>query len=75
VPVARGCKNLNNETFKTGLESLGKIDLPQAPTGSFGRNKFDAQDQFQLQKLDPTWKQGSGKNQFTDVGSPVTLTK
>jgi hypothetical protein len=66
-------KNLNNESFAKGLASLGTIDLPSAPDGSFGPHKSDAQNRFQLQKLDPTWKQGSGKQQFLDVGSPVTL--
>lgn len=68
-------KNLNNDTFKKGLQSIGNIDLPTAPHASFAPGKYDGQDQFQLQKLDPTWKQGTGRNQFIDVGSPVTLTK
>ncbi len=68
-------KNLNNETFAKGLATLSHIDLPDAPDASFGPDKFDGQDRFQLQKLDPTWKQGSGKPQFVDVGPAFTLTR
>ncbi len=66
-------KDLNNETFAKGVESLGAVDLPAAPKSSFGPNKFDGQDQFQLFRIDPTWKQGSGKDQLIAIGSPITL--
>jgi ABC-type branched-subunit amino acid transport system substrate-binding protein len=65
--------NLTNDTFKSGLESLGKISLPNTPAASFGPNKDDGQDSFQLFSFDPTWKQGSGKPQYNAVGSPITL--
>ena len=63
---------LNNETFEKGVESLGEVDLG-APNTSFGPNKFDGQDEFQLFKIDPTWKEGSGKDQLIAIGSPITL--
>jgi hypothetical protein len=64
-------KDLNNGTFEKGVASLGEIDI-DGPV-SFGPNKFDGQEQFQLFKIDPTWKQGSGKDQLIATGSPITL--
>jgi ABC-type branched-subunit amino acid transport system substrate-binding protein len=65
--------NLNNETLQKGIESLGKIELANAPVASFAPNKLDGQDSFQLVKFDPTWKQGQGKSQFIPVGEPIGL--
>jgi ABC-type branched-subunit amino acid transport system substrate-binding protein len=65
--------NLTNDTLKSGIESLGKIDLANGTVGSFGPGKLDAQDSFQLAKFDATWKQGQGKPQFIPIGQPVTL--
>ena len=65
--------NLTNETLTAGIESLGKIELPNTLVASFGPDKLDGQDLFQLQKFDPTWKEGEGKSQFINVGEPVTL--
>jgi ABC-type branched-subunit amino acid transport system substrate-binding protein len=65
--------DLTNESWQKGLESLGKIQLASVLDSSFGPNKHDAQDSFQLEKIDPTWKAGQGKQQFIDIGQPVTL--
>jgi hypothetical protein len=65
--------NLNNQTLEKGIESIGKIELANGTVGSFGPNKLDGQDSFQLQKFDATWKQGEGKPQFIAIGQPVTL--
>jgi hypothetical protein len=67
-------KNLNNVTLAKGIESLGKIELANNPIASFGPNKLDGQDQFQLEKFDPTWKQGQGKPQFIGIGQPIVFT-
>jgi ABC-type branched-subunit amino acid transport system substrate-binding protein len=67
--------NLTNETFERGVASLGKIELANTATASYGVDKFDGQDSFQLGKFDPTWKEGEGKNQFIALGSPITQTK
>jgi hypothetical protein len=65
--------NLTNATLEKGIESLGKIDLANGTVGSFGPGKLDAQDTFQLEKFDPTWKQGQGKPQFIPIGESVVL--
>ena len=52
--------NLTNETFAKAIASLDKISLPAAPVASFGPNKPDGQDSFQLQKHDPSWKPVGG---------------
>ncbi|HWS48403.1 MAG TPA: ABC transporter substrate-binding protein [Acidimicrobiia bacterium] len=62
--------NLDNATFEKGIESLGRVPS----IGSFGPNKLDAQDTFQLLKFDPTWKQGQGKPQLLPIGQPVVFT-
>jgi ABC-type branched-subunit amino acid transport system substrate-binding protein len=65
--------NLTNETFQTGLESIGAIELANTPAASFGPGKPDGQDSFQLVQFDADWKAGEGKEQFIAVGEPVTL--
>jgi ABC-type branched-subunit amino acid transport system substrate-binding protein len=65
--------NLTNDSFQKGLESVGKIELANTPTASFGPGKPDGQDSFQLLKFDPTWKEGEGKQQNVPVGKPITL--
>lgn len=65
--------NLTNETWQRGLESLGRIQLANTLDASFGPGKHDAQDAFQLQRFDPAWKAGQGKQQLVAVGAPVRL--
>ena len=65
--------NLTPATWAKGLGSIGKIALPLAPIGSFGPNKPDAQDSFQLMKQDPTWTSKSSKQEFIALGQPITL--
>jgi ABC-type branched-subunit amino acid transport system substrate-binding protein len=65
--------NLNNDTLEKGIESIGKVELASTPIASFGPNKLDGQDSFQLQKFDPSWKQGQGRPQFIAIGPPVVL--
>jgi ABC-type branched-subunit amino acid transport system substrate-binding protein len=65
--------NLTNETLQQGIESIGSIQFANGTQGSFGPDKLDGQDSFQLQKFDPNWKEGEGKPQFISVGEPVTL--
>ncbi len=67
--------NLTQETWLKGLESVGKIELPSAPVASFGPNKPDGQDSFQLQKHDPAWKAGSTDPEFISIGEPITFTQ
>jgi hypothetical protein len=67
--------NLTNDSFREGLESIGKIDLANTPVASFGPDKPDGQDSFQLLQFDATWKEGQGKEQFIAVGKPVTMNK
>ncbi len=66
--------DLTNASFARGLASIGAIDLADVGPSSFGADKPDGQDTFQLVKFDPTWKQGQGRNQFIDLGAPITLT-
>jgi hypothetical protein len=65
--------NLTNDSLKEGIESLGATELANTPVASFGPDKFDGQDQFQLLQFDPDWVEGSGEPQFNAVGEPVTL--
>jgi hypothetical protein len=67
--------NLTQETWKKGLESLGKMALPTEPVASFGPGKTDGQDTFQLVRHDPSWKVGSPKPEFIAIGEPITLTR
>ena len=66
-------KNLNQQTFEQGLESIGKISLPVAPVASFAPKKPDGQDSFQLMRQDPKWKNGDSTPEFLPVGKPITL--
>ena len=66
--------NLTPATWLKGLESLGPIVLPTAPVSSFGPNKPDAQDSFQLEKFNPAWVSGSSAPQFFPTGAPIKLT-
>jgi hypothetical protein len=73
VPAATAAgADLTYATFMKGLESLGKIDLPGTPAASFGPNKPDAQDNFQLMQLNPAWKSGSTAQEFLPLGPPLT---
>jgi hypothetical protein len=65
--------NLTAQTWAKGVESLGTIAMPAMPVGSFGPNKPDAQDKFQLERHDPTWTPTSTKPEFIPVGAPITL--
>lgn len=66
-------RDLNNQTFEQGLESLGPIPLANTPTASFGPGKPDGQDSFQLVKHDPTWTTNSAKSEFIPIGEPITM--
>jgi hypothetical protein len=65
--------DLTQQSWLKGLESIGKIELAVSPQSSFGPNKPDGQDSFQLVKLNPAWKTGSTAQQFLAVGAPITL--
>jgi hypothetical protein len=67
--------NLTPATWQKGLESIGKIETSGAPVASFGPNKPDGQDSFQLVKHDPKWEPGSSEQEFIPIGEPITLTK
>jgi hypothetical protein len=67
--------DLTPETWLKGLESVGKIELAASPEASFGPNKPDGQDGFQLVKFNPAWTAKSGVAQFIPVGKSITLTK
>lgn len=45
--------DLTNESFRTGVESLGSIQLPGQAFASFGPGKFDGEDGFRLVEFDP----------------------
>jgi hypothetical protein len=64
--------DLTNETWAKGLASLGTVELPVANPGSFGPNKPDAQDRFQLMKFNPEFKSGTTIPQFIAIGDPIT---
>jgi ABC-type branched-subunit amino acid transport system substrate-binding protein len=64
--------NLTNATWQHGLESIGKIAVPNAPISSFGPNKADANDNFQLEQFNRAWKPGSTVEEFKPIGQPVT---
>jgi ABC-type branched-subunit amino acid transport system substrate-binding protein len=66
-------ENLNQDTWQKGLESIGKIELPAAPVASFGPNKPDGQDSFQLMQHDPAWTADSTEPEFTPIGAQITL--
>ena len=67
-------KDLNQHTWEQGLESLGKIALPTSPNASFGPNKPDGQDSFQLERQDPSWTTKSSAPEFIPIGKPILLT-
>jgi hypothetical protein len=66
--------DLTYATFTKALASLGPISLPGGSPASFGPNKPDAQDSFQLMQLNPAWKSGSTVREFLPLGSSITLT-
>ena len=65
--------DLTYDSFMNGLESLGKIQLAGLPAASFGPNKPDAQDSFQLVKFNTAWKPGSNAQEFLPSGTTITL--
>ena len=67
--------DLTYDSFTKGLEAIGKIELPAAPEASFGPNKPDGQDSFQLLKHDPTWTTTSSKPEFISIGQPISLSR
>src|SRR5262249_38651310 len=64
--------NLTYDSFTKAIESLGTFSIPETPVASFGPNKHDAQDSFQLLKFNPVWKNGSTAPQFLPLGAPIT---
>jgi hypothetical protein len=66
-------KNLNQQTWQKGLESIGNIALPVAPIASFGPDKPDGQDSFQLMQHDPNWKPGGTTPEFVPLGEQITM--
>jgi hypothetical protein len=67
-------KNLTYDTWLKGLESLGKIDLPTSPVSSFGPDKPDAQDSFQLAQFNTAWTPGSSELLLLPLGDGITQT-
>lgn len=65
--------DLTPATWQRGLESLGTIPVASGTAASFGPNKPDGQDSFQLQRFNPVWKSGSGAQQLLALGEPFTL--
>jgi hypothetical protein len=66
--------DLTYDSFMKGLSSLGKIELAGVPAASFGPNKPDAQDSFQLVRINPQWKPNTTVQQFLPIGEPITFT-
>jgi ABC-type branched-subunit amino acid transport system substrate-binding protein len=66
-------KNLDNQTWQHGLESIGKIELANTTNASFGPHKPDGQDSFQLMQHDPAWTPDTNTPEFTPIGEPITL--
>jgi hypothetical protein len=66
-------KVLNNDTFRKGLESLGKIQLATFDTASFGPNKYDGLDALSMYSFNPKYVEGSGGQQFIEEGDAVNL--
>jgi ABC-type branched-subunit amino acid transport system substrate-binding protein len=66
-------ENLNQDTWQKGLESIGEVALPAAPIASFGPDKPDAQDSFQLMQHDPNWEPSGTTEEFIPLGDPITL--
>ena len=64
--------NLTDASWEKGLESIGSLPLPNAPVCSFGPNKPDCQDSFQLAKFNPAWKPNSSTPQYIPTGQPIT---
>jgi hypothetical protein len=65
--------NLTPETWLSGLEQLGSIQVAGGNATSFGPNKPDGQDSFQLEKFNDAWKPGSDVQQQLPVGQPITV--
>jgi hypothetical protein len=75
APAAKAAgADLTYDSFMKGLESLGKLQIAGVPAASFGPNKPDAQDSFQLVKFNPAWKPGTTTQEFLPVGPPINLT-
>ncbi len=65
--------NLTNESFAEAVSGIGDIELANGPGSSFGPDKPDAQDTFQLVTFDPEWVEGSGEEQFVAIGDPISV--
>jgi hypothetical protein len=65
--------NLTPETWQKGLNSLGTIQIATGYPVSFGPNKPDGQDSFQLLKFNPQWKSNSDVQQMLPLGNQFTI--
>ncbi|MDH4171112.1 MAG: hypothetical protein OEW42_16135 [Acidimicrobiia bacterium] len=45
---------LTNDTFRTGIESVGSVAIPGKVFSSLGPGKYDAEDGFRLYEFDPS---------------------
>ncbi len=66
VATAAG-EDLNNETFAAALEGLDDFSIATQPYASFGVDKFDSNDSFQLVAFDPDLGPTGGLDPLTDV--------
>ncbi len=66
--------DLTYATWQKAVESLHSIDLPTTPAASFGPNKPDAQDSFQLAQYNPAWKPATNAPQTLPLGQAITMT-
>jgi hypothetical protein len=64
--------NLDYDSWVKGLESVGPIQLPYAPS-SFAPGKLDGQDAFQLVEQDPKWNPRASTPEFLPLGQPISV--
>lgn len=63
--------DLNHQTWAEGVISIGDFTMPDGRLGSFGPDKPDAPDEFELVQLDPAFDPDEGGQPYVLIGEPL----
>jgi Periplasmic binding protein len=64
---------LNQSSFREGVESVGEISLARAPVASYGRDKYDGVDELRLFRFNPAYEPDGPEPVGLPVGDPIPL--
>ena len=64
---------LNQDSFREGIESIGDISLARAPVASYGSDKYDGVDELRLYRFNPAYEPDGPEPVGLPVGDPVSV--